>query len=68
MVDRLDGGVIAADLGPLDYRGLYKVVLFQAFFFSVVLVNPSYCYFYTILQAVGKALFRAHVEGQLKVH
>lgn len=32
MVDRLDGGVIAADLGPLDYMGLYKVVLFQAFF------------------------------------
>lgn len=40
MVDRLDEGVIAADMGPLDYKGLYK--------------------------AVGKALFRAHVEGQLK--
>ncbi|EEF43198.1 5'-nucleotidase domain-containing protein 4 [Ricinus communis] len=40
MVDRLDEGAIAAELGPLDYRGLYK--------------------------AVGKALFRAHVEGQLK--
>ncbi|KAE8683382.1 HAD-superfamily hydrolase isoform 3 [Hibiscus syriacus] len=40
MVDRLDDGAIPADLGPLDYKGLYK--------------------------AVGKALFRAHVEGQLK--
>ncbi|KAE8734212.1 HAD-superfamily hydrolase isoform 3 [Hibiscus syriacus] len=40
MVDRLDDGTIPADLGPLDYKGLYK--------------------------AVGKALFRAHVEGQLK--
>ncbi|KAJ9181727.1 hypothetical protein P3X46_005791 [Hevea brasiliensis] len=40
MVDRLDEGAIAAELGPLDYKGLYK--------------------------AVGKALFRAHVEGQLK--
>ncbi|KAL4274006.1 hypothetical protein GQ457_13G023160 [Hibiscus cannabinus] len=40
MVDRLDDGVIPADLAPLDYKGLYK--------------------------AVGKALFRAHVEGQLK--
>lgn len=40
MVDRLDEGAISADLGPLDYKGLYK--------------------------AVGKALFRAHVEGQLK--
>lgn len=40
MVDRLDDGAIAAELGPLDYKGLYK--------------------------AVGKALFRAHVEGQLK--
>ncbi|XP_057471869.1 uncharacterized protein LOC130760516 isoform X1 [Actinidia eriantha] len=40
MVDRLDEGAIAPDLGPLDYKGLYK--------------------------AVGKALFRAHVEGQLK--
>lgn len=25
MVDRLDEGIIAADLGPLDYKGLYKV-------------------------------------------
>ncbi|XP_010547040.1 PREDICTED: 5'-nucleotidase domain-containing protein 4 [Tarenaya hassleriana] len=40
MVDRFDEGAISADLGPLDYKGLYK--------------------------AVGKALFRAHVEGQLK--
>ncbi|BFG14789.1 hypothetical protein CerSpe_010630 [Prunus speciosa] len=40
MVDRLDDGTIAAQLGPLDYKGLYK--------------------------AVGRALFRAHVEGQLK--
>ncbi|XP_020538714.1 5'-nucleotidase domain-containing protein 4 isoform X2 [Jatropha curcas] len=40
MVDQLDEGAIAAELGPLDYKGLYK--------------------------AVGKALFRAHVEGQLK--
>ncbi|KAK3189455.1 hypothetical protein Dsin_029016 [Dipteronia sinensis] len=40
MVDRMDEGAIGAELGPLDYKGLYK--------------------------AVGKALFRAHVEGQLK--
>lgn len=40
MVDRLDEGAISAELGLLDYKGLYK--------------------------AVGKALFRAHVEGQLK--
>ncbi|XP_039129348.1 cytosolic purine 5'-nucleotidase [Dioscorea cayenensis subsp. rotundata] len=40
MVDRLDEGVIPAELGPLDYKGLF--------------------------QAVAKALFRAHVEGQLK--
>ncbi|KAJ7955338.1 5-nucleotidase [Quillaja saponaria] len=40
MVDRLDDGTIASDLGPLDYKGLYK--------------------------AVGRALFRAHVEGRLK--
>ncbi|XP_010241456.1 PREDICTED: 5'-nucleotidase domain-containing protein 4 [Nelumbo nucifera] len=40
MVDRLDAGAILPELGPLDYKGLYK--------------------------AVGKALFRAHVEGQLK--
>lgn len=25
MVDRLDEGAIAAVLGPLDYKGLYKV-------------------------------------------
>ncbi|GAA0169786.1 nucleotide phosphatase [Lithospermum erythrorhizon] len=40
MVDRLDEGALSADLGAVDYKGLYK--------------------------AVGKALFRAHVEGQLK--
>ncbi|WOL11784.1 5'-nucleotidase domain-containing protein 4 isoform X1 [Canna indica] len=40
MVDRLDQGALPAELGPLDYKGLYK--------------------------AVGKALFRAHVEGRLK--
>ncbi|KAH9624264.1 hypothetical protein KSS87_022827 [Heliosperma pusillum] len=40
LVDRLDEGAVAAEVGPLDYKGLYK--------------------------AVGKALFRAHVEGQLK--
>ncbi|RID59750.1 hypothetical protein BRARA_F02961 [Brassica rapa] len=40
MVDRLDDGAVSADLGTLDYKGLYK--------------------------AVAKALFRAHVEGQLK--
>ncbi|MCI39277.1 cytosolic purine 5'-nucleotidase-like, partial [Trifolium medium] len=26
MVDRLDDGTIPADLGPLDYKGLYKAV------------------------------------------
>lgn len=40
LVDRLDEGSVVAEVGPLDYKGLYK--------------------------AVGKALFRAHVEGQLK--
>jgi HAD superfamily 5'-nucleotidase-like hydrolase len=40
MVDRLDEGAISSEIGPLDYKGLYK--------------------------AVGRALFRAHVEGQLK--
>ncbi|GAB2265537.1 hypothetical protein Dimus_000585 [Dionaea muscipula] len=40
MVDRLDAGAVTSEVGPMDYKGLYK--------------------------AVGKALFRAHVEGQLK--
>ncbi|XP_038986589.1 cytosolic purine 5'-nucleotidase isoform X2 [Phoenix dactylifera] len=40
MVDRLDEGAVRTELGPLDYKGLFK--------------------------AVSKALFRAHVEGQLK--
>ncbi|XP_048562934.1 5'-nucleotidase domain-containing protein 4 isoform X1 [Triticum urartu] len=40
MVDKLDQGFVPAELGPLDYKGLYN--------------------------AVSKALFRAHVEGQLK--
>ncbi|PKA62296.1 hypothetical protein AXF42_Ash016088 [Apostasia shenzhenica] len=40
LVDRLDQGALPAELGPLDYKGLFK--------------------------AVSKALFRAHVEGQLK--
>ncbi|CAD6213077.1 unnamed protein product [Miscanthus lutarioriparius] len=41
MVDKLDQGLVPAELGPLDYKGLYN--------------------------AVSKALFRAHVEGQLKL-
>ncbi|XP_072961085.1 uncharacterized protein [Typha angustifolia] len=40
MVDKLDQGAVPAELGPLDYKGLFK--------------------------AVSRALFRAHVEGQLK--
>ncbi|XP_061354796.1 uncharacterized protein LOC133299353 [Gastrolobium bilobum] len=40
VVDRFNDGAIPSDLGPFDYKGLYK--------------------------AVGKALFRAHVEGRLK--
>uniref|UniRef100_A0A0E0JGE6 5'-nucleotidase n=1 Tax=Oryza punctata TaxID=4537 RepID=A0A0E0JGE6_ORYPU len=40
MVDKLDQGLVPAELGPLDYKGLYN--------------------------AVSRALFRAHVEGQLK--
>uniref|UniRef100_A0A0E0C003 5'-nucleotidase n=1 Tax=Oryza meridionalis TaxID=40149 RepID=A0A0E0C003_9ORYZ len=40
MVDKLDQGLVPAELGPLDYKGLYN--------------------------AVCRALFRAHVEGQLK--
>lgn len=26
MVDRLDDGIIPVDLGPLDYKGLYKAI------------------------------------------
>lgn len=29
MVDRLDDGFISADLGTLDYKGLYKVVFIE---------------------------------------
>ena len=32
MVDRLDDGFIAADIGPLDYKGLYKVVWWQSLY------------------------------------
>lgn len=31
MVDRLDDGTIPADLGPLDYKGLYKVIWCRSF-------------------------------------
>lgn len=31
MVDRLDDGTIPADLGPLDYKGLYKVMWCKSF-------------------------------------
>ncbi|KAK3017218.1 hypothetical protein RJ639_007136 [Escallonia herrerae] len=54
MVDRLDEGAISADLGPLDYKGLYKAIYLKVVNFGL------------LFQAVGKALFRAHVEGQLK--
>lgn len=32
MVDRLDDGSIPAELGPFDYKGLYKVIICFAMF------------------------------------
>lgn len=69
MVDRLDDGAIGAALGPLDYKGLYKVGCFYttSFIKFNIIVNCVPLIFKLGSQAVGKALFRAHVEGQLKV-
>lgn len=38
MVDRLDDEAIAAQLGPLDYKGLYKVTCSRKFYHSGILV------------------------------
>lgn len=32
MVDRLDNGAIAAELGPLDYKGLFKAIYSRKFY------------------------------------
>jgi hypothetical protein len=32
MVDRLDDGAISAELGPLDYKGLYKAICLRKFY------------------------------------
>ncbi|CAL9768579.1 unnamed protein product [Musa acuminata subsp. burmannicoides] len=64
MVDRLDQGAMPAELGPLDYKGIQKAR-------SCGLSNYHGIQYYNSnisfgFQAVAKALFRAHVEGQLK--
>jgi hypothetical protein len=33
MVDKLDQGLMPAELGPLDYKGLYNVMTHIFFFF-----------------------------------
>lgn len=32
LVDRLDEGAIVAEVGPLDYKGLYKAINMMLFF------------------------------------
>ena len=34
MVDRLDDGTIIAELGPLDYKGLYKAICYEKFLWT----------------------------------
>lgn len=34
MVDRLDDGTITAELGPLDYKGLYKAICYEKFLWT----------------------------------
>lgn len=65
MVDKLDQGLVPAELGPLDYKGLYNVRAWLLLLHDRVccVITFGICWF----QAVSKALFRAHVEGQLKV-
>ena len=68
MVDRLDDGTISADLCPLDYKGLYKVIWCRYFLNIIFDWRCSIPYHWHNSQAVGKALFCAHVEGLLKVN
>jgi len=68
MVDRLDDGTIPADLGPLDYKGLYKVLWCKSFCLHQIWSAVFLLYLWHNFQAVGKALFWAHVEGRLKVN
>ncbi|KAF8394744.1 hypothetical protein HHK36_020961 [Tetracentron sinense] len=65
MVDRLDEGAVPAELTPLDYKGLYKAIYCTILFIMAVLAK-CHSNLWHDFQAVGKALFRAHVEGQLK--
>jgi hypothetical protein len=80
MVDRLDQGLVPAELGPLDYKGLYDVRALLHFLHDTFVVQRPGCspfrkknlrcviiFGVFWFQAVSKALFRAHVEGQLKV-
>lgn len=72
MVDRLDEGALPIELGPLDYKGLNKAIYCRPFDrIDKKMVIVLFGLILTIVvdfQAVGKALFRAHVEGQLKVN
>lgn len=48
MVDRLDDGVISPDLGPLDYKGLYKVI--KRFLNANIFVNSVFADRHSFLQ------------------
>ena len=62
MVDRLDDGSISADLGTLDYKGLYKVICFTGPKFHGI---ESFAYYLPVIN-VFRLLQRLSSEHMLK--
>jgi hypothetical protein len=70
MVDRLDDGAIDAELGPLDYKGLYKAICSRIFFFflkSDIQVLVIYLSLLT-LEVVFRLLEELSLGHMLKVN
>lgn len=53
MVDRLDEGAIAAELGPLDYKGLYKACSADYFIKRTILSLIIFVIFWLLIWFSG---------------
>ena len=62
MVDRLDDGAVSADLGTLDYKGLYKVIYFIGPKFHWI---ESFTYYWSLIN-VFRLLQKLSSEPMLK--
>lgn len=65
MVDRLDDGSVAAKVGPLDYKGLYKAIYLSWYFFSTYANHfcPSLLTVWMLSRLLGKPCLGPMLKG-----